>query len=76
MGQRQFVLNSTQLIAILLDVIGLILNLIGAAIARGRPGSALSIGLYWVGFVLLVVALIAFVLSMRSVRASPSPPPP
>ena len=76
MGQKQFVLSNTQMMAILLDVIGLILNLIGAAIARARPGSGLGFGLYWVGFVLLIAALIAFVMSMRSVRASPSPPPP
>jgi uncharacterized membrane protein len=65
MSSKQFVVNSMQLIAILLDVIGLILNLVGASIARTHSGSGLGFGLYWVGFVLLIVALIAFVLGLR-----------
>ena len=81
MGGRQFVVNSTQLIAILLDVIGLVLNLVGASIARAHPKLVAGFGLYWVGFALLILALIVFILSLRSspvpsMRPSPSPPPP
>lgn len=65
MSDKQFVLNSTQLIIILVDVLGLIINLVGASIARTHSGSGVGFGLYWVGFVLLIVALIAFVLSLR-----------
>ena len=65
LSEKQFVVSSTQLIAILLDVLGLILNLVGASIARVRPGSGLGVGLYWLGFVLLIVALIAFIWGLR-----------
>jgi Kef-type K+ transport system membrane component KefB len=52
-------------VAILLDVLGIILVLIGAAIARAHSGQGVGLGIYWVGFVLLIVALIIFVWSMR-----------
>jgi len=74
MSEKQFIVNSTQMIAILLDVIGLILNLVGASIARAHPGSGLGFGLYWVGYVFLIIGLIAFVLSLRkSSMAKPMP---
>ena len=81
MGGRQFVVNGNQLIAILLDVVGLVLNLVGASIARAHPKLAVGFGLYWAGIALLILALIVFILSLRSspspsMRASPSPPPP
>ncbi len=51
--------------AILFDVLGIILVLVGATIARAHSGTGAGVLLYWVGFVLLVVALIMFVWNMR-----------
>ena len=65
MSEKQFVFSTVQLIAILLDVLGLILNLIGASIARAHSGSGVGIGLYWVGFVFLILGLIAFIWGLR-----------
>ena len=67
MGQKQFVMNTDQMVAISVDVIGIILVLIGALIVHAHSNSGLGLGLYWVGFVLLIVALIIFVLTMRKV---------
>jgi len=52
-------------VAILLDVIGIILVLVGASIARAHSGQGVGLGIFWVGFVLLIVSLILFVWSMR-----------
>jgi protein-S-isoprenylcysteine O-methyltransferase Ste14 len=67
MSQKQFVMNTDQMVAISVDVIGIILVLIGALIVHAHSNSGLGLGLYWVGFVLLIVALIIFVLTMRKV---------
>jgi drug/metabolite transporter (DMT)-like permease len=55
------------MVAISVDVIGIILVLIGALIVHAHSNSGLGLGLYWLGFVLLIVALIIFVLTMRKV---------
>lgn len=57
------------MVAIFLDVIGIILVLVGAAIARAHSGQGVGLGIYWVGFVLLIVSLILFVLGMRKASA-------
>ena len=67
MSQKQFVMNTDQMVAISVDVIGIILVLIGALIVHAHTNSGLGLGLYWLGFVLLIVALIIFVLTMRKV---------
>jgi protein-S-isoprenylcysteine O-methyltransferase Ste14 len=67
MGQKQFVMNTDQMVAISVDVIGIILVLIGALIVHAHSNSGLGLGLYWLGFVLLIVALIIFVLTMRKI---------
>jgi Kef-type K+ transport system membrane component KefB len=64
-SEKQFYASINQVVAILLDVLGIILVLIGAAIARAHSGQGVGLGIYWVGFVLLIVALIIFVWSMR-----------
>jgi Kef-type K+ transport system membrane component KefB len=64
-SEKQFYASTNQVVAILLDVLGIILVLIGAAIARAHSGQGVGLGIYWVGFVLLIVALIIFVWSMR-----------
>jgi len=65
MSEKQFYASSNQVVAILLDVIGIILVLVGASIARSHSGQGVGLGIYWVGFVLLIVALIIFICSMR-----------
>ena len=52
MSEKQFYVTSNQMIAILLDVFGIILVLVGATIARAHSGTGLGVILYWVGFVL------------------------
>ncbi|MGA3288894.1 MAG: hypothetical protein ABSD42_01465 [Candidatus Bathyarchaeia archaeon] len=65
MSEKQFYASSNQVVAILLDVIGIILVLVGASIARAHSGQGVGLGIFWVGFVLLIVSLILFVWSMR-----------
>lgn len=65
MSEKQFYVTSNQMAAILFDVLGIILVLVGATIARAHSGTGAGVLLYWVGFVLLVVALIMFVWNMR-----------
>ena len=65
MSQKQFVMSSEQMAAIIVDVLGIILVLVGALIVRAHSGSRLGAGSYWLGFALLIVALIIFVLTMR-----------
>ncbi len=65
MSEKQFYASSNQMVAIILDILGIILVLVGATIARAHSGTGVGVGLYWVGFVLLIVALILFVWNMR-----------
>jgi len=65
--EKSVVMNNMQLTTIAVDVIGIILVLIGALIVHAHSNSRLGLGLYWLGFVLLIVALIIFVLTMRKV---------
>jgi uncharacterized RDD family membrane protein YckC len=65
LSEKIFYATSNQVVAILLDVLGIILVLVGATIARAHSGTGVGVILYWVGFVLLIVALIIFVWSMR-----------
>ena len=60
-----FYATGNQMVAILLDVLGIILVLVGASIARAHSGQGVGLGIYWVGFILLIAALIIFVWSMR-----------
>jgi protein-S-isoprenylcysteine O-methyltransferase Ste14 len=65
MSEKQFYATSNQMVAIILDVLGIILVLVGASIARAHSGQGVGLGIYWVGFILLIVALILFVWNMR-----------
>ena len=65
MSEKMFYATSNQVVAIVLDVLGIILVLVGATIARAHSGTGVGVLLYWVGFVLLIVALIMFVWHMR-----------
>lgn len=60
-----FYASSNQMVAILLDILGIILVLVGATIARAHSGTGMGVILYWIGFVFLIVALIMFVWNMR-----------
>ena len=53
------------MVAIVLDILGIIFVLVGATIARAHSGTGMGVLLYWIGFVLLIVALIMFVWHMR-----------
>ena len=67
MSQKQFVINNDQMAAIVVDVVGIILVLVGALMARAHHPFLGAVS-YWIGFVLLIVALIIFVLGMRRVN--------
>jgi predicted membrane channel-forming protein YqfA (hemolysin III family) len=69
MSEKQFYATSNQVVAILLDVLGIILVLVGATIARAHSGTGAGVVLYWIGFVFLIVALIMFVWSMMKPKA-------
>ena len=69
MSEKQFYATSNQMVAILLDILGILLVLVGATIARAHSGTGVGVLVYWLGFVLLIVALIIFVWSMRKPKA-------
>ncbi len=61
MTENKMLANTNQMVAILLDVLGIILVLVGASIARAHSGQGVGLGIFWIGFVLLIVALILFI---------------
>ena len=65
MTEKQFYANANQMIAIILDIFGIILVLVGASVARAHSGEGGGLVIYWLGFVLLIVSLILFVWNMR-----------
>ena len=69
MSEKQFYATSNQMVAIILDILGILLVLVGATIARAHSGTGVGVLVYWLGFVLLIVALIIFVWSMRKPKA-------
>ena len=65
MSDKQFSATTNQMVAVILDILGIIFVLVGAAIARAHSGEGVGLGIYWIGFVLLIVSLILFVWGMR-----------
>ena len=65
MMEKDVVMNNMQLGAIVADVIGIILVLVGGLVTYTKARSGVGIGLFWVGWVLLIIALIIILLSMR-----------
>jgi uncharacterized Tic20 family protein len=65
MMEKNVVMNNMQLGAIVADVIGIILVLVGGLVTYAHARSGAGIGLFWVGWVLLIIALIIVVMSMR-----------
>lgn len=65
MTEKQFYASTNQMIAIILDIFGIILVLVGASVARAHSGEGVGLVIYWLGFVLLIVSLILFVWNMR-----------
>jgi len=63
--EKSVVMNNMQLTTIAVDVIGIILVLVGGLVSYAHARSGLGIALFWVGWILLIIALIAFLLSMR-----------
>ena len=63
--QKSFVLSNLQMTAVGVELVGIILVLVGGLITYAHAKSGLGIGLFWAGWALLIIALIAFVLSMR-----------
>ena len=70
MSQKQFVISNDQMAAIIVDVLGIVLVLVGSLIVHAHSNSGVGLALYWLGFVLLIVALIIFVLGMRKVNVT------
>jgi len=64
MTENKMLANTNQMVAILLDVLGIILVLVGASVARAHSGQGVGLGIFWLGFVLLIAALILFIWNM------------
>jgi len=60
MNENQMNTSSNKMVAVILDVLGLILVLVGGLINYAHSRSGVGVGLFWIGFVLLIVALILF----------------
>ena len=69
MSEKRFSATCNQMVAIILDILGIILVLVGATIARAHSGMGAGVVLYWIGFIFLIVALIMFVWSMMKPKA-------
>jgi hypothetical protein len=52
-------------LAIVLDVLGILLVLVGALYSHANPSQGAGGGVFWLGIIILVVALILFVLNMN-----------
>jgi len=63
--EKSVVMNNMQLTTIAVDVVGIILVLVGGLVTYAHARSGLGIALFWVGWILLIIALILSVLSMR-----------
>jgi drug/metabolite transporter (DMT)-like permease len=59
-GNNQMMASSNQMIAIILDIIGIILVLVGGLYEYYHSKSGAGAGIFWLGIVLLIVALILF----------------
>jgi len=68
--QKSFVLSNLQMTAVGVELVGIILVLVGGLITYAHAKSGLGLGLFWFGWVLLIVSLYLFVLSMRRVVGS------
>ena len=56
-------MNSNQMIAIILDILGIIIVLVGGLYEYYHPKSGAGAGVFWLGIVVLIVALILFIWS-------------
>lgn len=65
MSEKKVMGNSNQMVAVLLDVIGIILVVVGALYNHYHEGSSSAEGVFWIGVVLLIVSLIIFMLNLR-----------
>jgi protein-S-isoprenylcysteine O-methyltransferase Ste14 len=65
MTEKKMMGNTSKMVAILLDVLGIIVVLVGALYTHYHEGSTLGEGVFWIGWVLLIVSLIIFVWDMR-----------
>ena len=62
--QKSVVMNNEQLALVIADVLGIVLVLVGAIINYAHR-SAGGTALFWLGWVLLIIALIMMIMSMR-----------
>ena len=53
--------SSNQMVAIILDLLGIILVVVGALYTHYHAGSGGGEAVFWVGFILLIIALILFI---------------
>ena len=68
---RVLVLNNMQLGAMIADVIGIILVLAGGLVTYAHARSGAGIALFWVGWILLIIALVIFLVDMRKPTQMP-----
>ena len=54
-------MNSNQMIATILDILGIIIVLVGGLYEYYHPKSGAGAGVFWLGIVVLIVALILFI---------------
>jgi O-antigen/teichoic acid export membrane protein len=61
MSEKQMSMNSNQMIATILDILGIIIVLVGGLYEYYHPKSGAGAGVFWLGIVVLIVALIIFI---------------
>ena len=62
--EKNVVMNNMQLYTIIADVLGIVLVLVGALINYAHRSGA-GVALFWIGWVLLIIALIMMIMGMR-----------
>ena len=70
--EKNVIMNNMQLLTIAADVLGIVLVLVGALINYAHR-SASGVGLFWIGWILLIIALIMMIMGMRKTMPMQKP---
>jgi protein-S-isoprenylcysteine O-methyltransferase Ste14 len=62
--EKQMDSSSNNMVAIILDILGILLVIVGGLITYARSRSVVGVGLFWIGIILLVISLILFIWAM------------
>jgi len=63
--EKNVVMNNMALATLIADVLGIVLVLVGGLVTYAHARSGAGIALFWVGWVLLIIALILMIMGMR-----------